>query len=195
MNSKFFSTFAAVSTLAAILVTAGTASAASISYSASSGDYAITNFNQTLSLQQFDTSLGILTSVTLDIVGFINGNAKFESLDAASYLIRANVSAILNLTQGGVTLFSLNPSNSKSYQATAFDGVVDFAGTSGITLDIILDEDVATRTLTNNLESFIGSGNVNFLLSAIADSSVTGSGNILSQIGTLAKGQLTVTYI
>jgi hypothetical protein len=195
MNSKFFSTFAAVSTLAAIVVTAGTASAASISYSASSGDYAITNFNQTLSLQQFDTSLGILTSVTLDIVGFINGNAKFESLDAASYLIRANVSAILNLTQGGVTLFSLNPSNSKSYQATAFDGVVDFAGTSGITLDIILDEDVATRTLTNNLESFIGSGNVNFLLSAIADSSVTGSGNILSQIGTLAKGQLTVTYI
>ncbi|ADI62778.1 choice-of-anchor E domain-containing protein [Trichormus azollae] len=194
MNSKFFSTFAAVSTLAGIVVTAGTSSAASISYTASSGDYAITNFNQTLSLQQFDTSLGILTSVTLDIVGFINGNAKFESLNAASSLIRANVSAILNLTQGGVTLFSLNPSNSKSYQATAFDGVVDFAGTSAITLDIILDEDVATRTLTNNLESFIGSGNVNFLVSAIADSSVTGSGNILSQIGTLAKGQLTVTY-
>ncbi|MFM2063444.1 MAG: hypothetical protein RLZZ507_3114 [Cyanobacteriota bacterium] len=194
MNSKIFKNLAAVSTIAGILTAAGTANAASLSYTASSGDFAFTDFNETLSLQQFDSSLGTLNSVTLDIVGYINGNAGFESLDASSSLITANIGATLNLTQGGTTLFSLNPSNSQSYSATAFDGTIDFAGTSGARLDNIIDEEVATRTLTSNLQAFIGSGNIDFLLSAIAQSRVTGSGNIISQIGTLAKGQLTVTY-
>ncbi|MBK1989161.1 PEP-CTERM sorting domain-containing protein [Sphaerospermopsis aphanizomenoides BCCUSP55] len=194
MKSNLFNTFAAASTLAGIVATAGAANAASISYTASSGDFTATNFTQTLSLQQFDSSLGTLNSVTLDIVGYINGNAKFESLDKSASLITANISATLNLTQGGTTLFSLNPNNSQSYSATAFDGNIDFAGTSGSQLNNIIDEEVATQTLTNDLTAFIGSGNVDFLLSAIADSKVTGSGNIISQIGTLAKGQLKVTY-
>lgn len=194
MNSKFFTTLAAVGTLAGIVATAGTANAASITYTASSGDFSLTNFTKTLSLQKFDASLGTLNSVTLDIVGYINGNARFESLDASPSTITANIGAILNLTQGSTNLFSITPSNSRSYSATAFDNSIDFAGTSGGRLDNILDEEVATRTLTNDLQTFIGSGNVDFLLSAIAQSSVTGAGNIISQIGTLARGQLTVTY-
>jgi hypothetical protein len=194
MNSKFFNTLAAASTLAGIVATAGTANAASLTYTASSGDYALTNFNKSLSVQQFDSSLGTLKSVTLDIVGYINGNAKFESLDSSSSLITANVAAQLILKQGAGTLFSLNPSNAKSYQASAFDGAIDFGGTSGGKLDNIIDSEGATKTLTTDLGAYIGSGNINFLLSAVAQSNVTGSGNILSQIGTLAKGQLQVTY-
>ncbi|WP_016951112.1 PEP-CTERM sorting domain-containing protein [Anabaena sp. PCC 7108] len=197
MNSKFISTLAAATTLAGIVATAGTANAASLSYTASSGDYSPTDFSETLSIQKFDSSLGTLTSVFLEITGSIKANAGLESLSASSSTITANVGADMYLTQDNNQLFFIKPTNSESYQATAFDGQIDFSGTSGKTINDIMDSEYKNTTLTSDLydlAAYIGSGNIDFLFSATAKSSVSGSGNIVSQINTNAKGTLKVTY-
>ncbi|WP_353932554.1 PEP-CTERM sorting domain-containing protein [Okeanomitos corallinicola TIOX110] len=195
MNSKLFGALAAATTLAGIVVTGGTANAASISYSANSGDFASTDFYDTvLSIQKFNSALGTLESVTLDITGNIKGDARFESLDAAATIIRTEIGADLFLNQGSTNLLTLNLSQSELFNATAFDGQIDFGGTSGGSFDNIMDQRAQTQTLTDNLGAFIGSGNIDFLLSATARSSITGSGNLATIINTLAKGELTVTY-
>ena len=194
MKSKLFNTLAAATTLTGIVFTAGTASAASVSYTASTGDFDFTNFNKTLSIQQFDDSLGTLESVVLEVTGAIERNAEFESRDNAPSTITATTTGDLNLSQNNTSLLTLNFENSESFEASAFDGVIDFGGTSGAKLDEILQDQSDTRTLTTGLDAFIGTGNVDFLLSAIGESEVTGAGNIISSISTLAKGSLEVTY-
>ncbi|TAE59805.1 MAG: PEP-CTERM sorting domain-containing protein [Nostocales cyanobacterium] len=180
--------------IAGIMTTAGTANAASLSYTASSGDFDTTDFTKTLSIQKFNPSLGTLNSVTLDLTGDIKGSARFENRSSRSATVGVNLSSDINLTLGSDTLFNLTPSNLYAYQVARYDGITDYAGASGRTINGLSASTSDTKNLVSNLQPFIGSGNVDFLLSAIAQSNVIGSGNISSQINTLAKGDLTVTY-
>ncbi len=199
MNSKFLGTLAAASTLAVIVATAGTANAASISYTTSSGDFDYTDFEKTLSVQKFDSSLGTLNSVLLNFTGEISGNAGFENRSSKASTVIVNLGATLDLTKAGLSLqplFPINPSNTYSYNVPRYDGRTDYDGISGRSIgDLTASQSISKLfTDTPSLSIFTGAGNLDFLFSAIATSTVTGSGNITSYINTLAKGNLSVTY-
>ncbi|MEH2248844.1 PEP-CTERM sorting domain-containing protein [Nostoc sp.] len=196
MTTKLFNTLAAATTLAGIVATSGVANAASLSYS-SSIDYDFTNIiDAPLSIQQFDSSLGILKGVTIGFSGDLLGNAGFENRSKTSTPVTVKLASQLSLELNNQSLFTLNPQNIYSYQVAKYDGNTDYSGTSGKTVSNLTATQSGTQSFTNTqfLQSFIGNSDIDFLFSASATSAVTGSGNIASYVETLAKANVKVTY-
>ncbi|NJK99574.1 MAG: PEP-CTERM sorting domain-containing protein [Spirulinaceae cyanobacterium RM2_2_10] len=200
MNSRLFAGFTTAAAMTSALVLAGTAQAATISFSDSLALSTTDIIDEVLSVQQFDSSLGTLTQVTLAFTGLVQGDARIESLDSQATTVTFNVGGSLTLLDGSDTLpnplFDVEVTSADSADVSAFDGVIDFAGTSGASfmgLEASTDgEQVYTDAAL--LSFFTGNGDLSFLFSAIANSQVTGAGNIASQISTLASAGITVTY-
>lgn len=113
------------------IMAASLASAATISFSDTIANQT-TNYTSSVTLQKFDTSLGTLNFVTFTLGGSVVSVIRVESLDAAPSTITGTSSATLALKRpDNSALLSTLPSNSSSFSATAFDGVIDFGGTSG----------------------------------------------------------------
>ncbi|WP_392481805.1 choice-of-anchor E domain-containing protein [Nostoc sp. C110] len=196
MKKKLLNTLATATTLAGIVATSSAANAASLSYT-SSIDYDLTDITDApLSVQQFDSSLGTLTGMTIGFTGDILGNAGFENTGKSSANITVNLASQLTLKLNNQSLFALNPQNSFSYEVGQFDNSIDFGGTSGKTVSGLTATQSGTQSFTNTqfLQSFIGNSNIDFLFSATANSVVSGSGNIASYVQTLAKANIKVTY-
>ncbi|MEH2114960.1 PEP-CTERM sorting domain-containing protein [Nostoc sp.] len=196
MTTKLFNTLAAATTLAGIVATSGAANAASLSYT-SSTNYEFTDIiDAPLSVQQFNSSLGTLQGVTIEFTGDLLGNAGFENRSPTSSQSTVKLGSQFNLQLNNQSLLALNPQYTSSYQVAKYDNITDYGGTSGKTLSNLTATQSGIQTFTDTqfLQSFIGNGNIDFLFSAIADSLVTGSGNMRSYIDTYAKAGIKVTY-
>ena len=89
------------------------------------------------------------------------------------------------------------PSNTRSAQETAYDGVTDFAGSSGDVFSNIsgsLTAATVTLTSASDLALFSGAGNILLPVTGAGSSSVSGAGNVVSQINTQASGSAYVVY-
>lgn len=182
---------------AALTLVAGSASAASISYSANVPETA-TNWTDTLALQQFDASLGTLTSATLTLSGTVTGVAKAESLDTSASQITLDLSALIEASVFGqaTVAVDVNPADQFVFDAAAFDGTIDFGGTSGINLDTLTDTDTDFTTYTGSeLANFIGLGTFDVDLVASGLSVATGAGNLITQFNTNALAEVTIEYV
>ena len=205
MNTKIFNSLAAATTLAGVIATAGTASAASLTQtttftaSTGTGDFQITDFDENLSIKKFSPSLGKLQKVTVDFLGEIQGDGKFENRSSRPATVNVILGGSLSLDQAQLTprpLLELTPKTVKTYTVARFDGKTDYAGASGRTFTGLSASGSGSTTFTDlaSLKVFTGTGNLDFLFSALAESEVRGSGNISSEINTLARGSVTVTY-
>lgn len=207
MNTKIFNSIAAATTMAGVIATAGTASAASLTqsftYTASTGNFQLTDFEENLSITKFSPSLGRLHKVTVDFLGELNGNGRFENRSSRPTNVTVNLGGSLSLEQaelqaiaGEAPLLAINPTTSQTYNVARFDGRTDFAGPSGRTFSGLSASESGSRTFTDlaSLGVFTGTGNINFLFSAVANSLVQGSGNFTSEINTFARAGVTVTY-
>ncbi len=188
-----------------MLVASAAAQAATVAYgttpastSALTTGLMTTNFTTSLTLPKFDTSLGTLTSVAIDFAGAVTSTIKFESLDAAPSTITGTASATVTLTRpDNSQLAVVLPSNTRSAQETAYDGVLDFAGTSGDVFSNIsgnLTAPTVTLTSLSDLALFSGAGNILLPVIGAGASSVSGAGNVVSQITTQASGSAYVIY-
>ncbi len=93
-----------------------------------------TNWVSSMDVPRFDPALGILTSVTFELTGEVQGSAAVESLDALPSVVDTTYQATLTLTRPDNSVIVIaTPNMAFSDPLTAFDGVIDFAGTSGIT--------------------------------------------------------------
>lgn len=155
-----------------------------------------TNWNQTLTLNKFDTSLGTLTGVEFSLEGSILGDIKVESLDAAASTITATLQAILTLkSPTNAVLTTLTPSVSESVALSAFDGVIDFGGTSGHIFAGLSDASGPVYANDNaNLSSYNGPGTFTVALNAAGMSTASGGGNLVTQFATQAAGKVGVRY-
>jgi len=183
----------------ALVAFAGSAAmAADVTYSGTFST-TTTNWNSAPTLPQFDnTPAGpfagfVLTGVTLTLTGNVEGAVRLESLDAAASILNYNLQATLNFTGPGGGAVVAIPTASGIFNATAFDGTIDFGGTSGITLTGL------TGTDTQSASPFVfapyeGSGNVNFNLNASGTSNGSGAGNLLQQFNTAAGAEYSVKY-
>lgn len=176
--------------LAALAAVAG-AQAATVVVSDSHG-LARTNWTETLSVDQFNASLGTLDSVVIKYSGEVSSLFRLESLDAAAATITANASG--NIAFGGPIGAALAISGSANQAVGAFDGAIDFGGTSGAIVGPVTGSDSNTITLTSGLAAFIGSGLWSVDVAANGLSSATGAGNLISQINTDALAAIEVTY-
>lgn len=184
----------------ALVAAAGSANAAVITQSDSHG-FATTNWSYSLnSLNQFDSALGTLNSVTIALTGEINQTIQAENTGASADNLTPVAGGTIRFRQGGsVVLNQVLPTTTGStFAATAFDGAKDFAGTSGINFGILSASASNTVVLTSaaDLAGFIGTGVLSgYDLRSIGGGLVeSDNGNLAQEFSTEAKASVVLTY-
>ncbi|MEA5616393.1 choice-of-anchor E domain-containing protein [Cronbergia sp. UHCC 0137] len=189
MNNKLFNTLAVATTIAGV-VAAGSAQAATLTFTDSVSTQLTDIIDAPLSVQQFNPSLGTLDSVEFEFSGSITGNASVTNTSNSLARFRLSLGGDLSLIDAldSQSLFSINPSTISPQYSLAVGGTLQ--------TPTLTATDLTSQTYTSGafFQSFIGTGNRNFLFSALAESGIIGSGNLTSTITTLAGGDLTVTY-
>jgi len=158
-----------------------------------------TDWAETLEVPQFDDNGGLheLVSVCIHLEGGVTGSAALESLDNAPTTIMANLSAEISLSLNGFLLGVVIPIANDSFDATAFDGDIDFAGTSGMTFAQLQATDSDQIKLVPDDEafaSFIGNSTIPLNGEADGASSGSGAGNLILQFNTQAEMFFRITY-
>ena len=190
---------------ATILVSGAAAQAATISFGTTPASTSTlttglqtTNFTSSLTLPKFDTTLGTLTSVAIEFAGSVNSTIKFESLDASASTVTGNAAATVTLTRPNNSVIAIVlPTNTRTATETAFDGTIDFGGSSGNVFSNVsgtLTAPTVTLTGVSDLALFSGAGSIALPVTGTGSSTVSGPGNVVSQINTQASGSAFVVY-
>lgn len=162
-----------------------------------------TNWNSSVTVSKFDPDLGILVGIVFTLNGTAQGSAAVESLDGTPTTVNTAFQAELTLTRPDLTTIVVTtPLATFTDNLTAFDGIIDFGGTSGITHAGIITSDtdiVNSPPPPGDLALFTGPGGapgtITLPLSARGISNASGSGNLITQFLTSATGELTVCYL
>ena len=155
-----------------------------------------TNWTATQSVPQFDPSLGTLTSVEIDNADPITNAIKVENLDTAPATIHATVTGGLTLSGPSVPGLNVALSADQTFDASAFDGTIDFGGSSGKTFAPQTINGTTSTVLTSaiDLAKYTGTGTVSFTEAAQASATATGSANLLVEVNTSAAAKVTIIY-
>ncbi len=159
-----------------------------------------TNFTQDLSLPQFDPSLGNLFQVDLTVNGSLTSDLKAENTSVVSpATITSTIAGQLSLTgPAGINLSAPLSSQGTSFDASAYDGNTDYAGTSGT--DFGSQSASVSKTLSLStaqgvdLSAYLGTGTLPASFAAQADSTASGGGNLMVETQSNATATITVTY-
>lgn len=154
-----------------------------------------TNTSISQSIAQFDPNLGRLVAIDVVIQGRVSSTIRVENLDPTPATINATFSGSLTVTAPGLNTTVTTSSDSVTYNAGAYDGSSDFAGTSGTTLGPRMVTGSRTVTLSDasTLSAWTGTGTVTITALGRTNSSAAG-GNLLAQISGTAGADITIRY-
>jgi hypothetical protein len=155
-----------------------------------------THWSATQSVPQFNPALGTLTSIDIVITDPITGTIKVENLDTALATITASDTGAVTLTGQGIAGMSSPINFMQNFNASAFDGNIDFGGASGHTFGPLVQQGSKTITLSDaaSLAAYTGTGTVPLTVTANASATASGSGNLLLSVNTSASATVTVIY-
>ena len=184
--------------LAGIVLTAG-ANADTVTFTDSYG-LAKTNWNNPIAASLFDASLGTLNSATFSFTYDIVQTFQAENTGATADTITPVVGANMLFRKSASTLLNTAlTGSSTAFNASAFDGNIDYAGTSGFNFGDLTAGNADSITLTGpDLASLIGVGTLGSagynVLSVGSGALQTYNGNLASAISTRARYTLNVVY-
>jgi hypothetical protein len=179
-------------------ISAATAHGATVTYSASVALQS-TDWSATLTIPQFDPALGTLTSVTVEVRDSLVHKVEFENQSPSSTSrFRDSVYVTVDVLRPAST--SLVTAISKIYQTSlvgTYDGTLDYAGTSGITVDGLVNYTInsSTTTASSDLALFTGTGTIGLPCQAVAYFLFSyNGGNASYRLTTQAQALVLVTY-
>lgn len=158
-----------------------------------------TDWSDAMRFPRFDADIGFLTGVEFVLDGRLQGQARFESLDAQATQVTVGMSANVALQRpNGSTIIESIPVASVTEAVSAFDGVIDFAGESGRLFPRlvgihIVESDIFTEA--TDLTLFTGEGSILLPVNASGRASGQGGGNLALSYITEASAFVTVTYL
>ena len=156
-----------------------------------------TDWNTTISIPKFNSSLGTLTSIEFILAGHAEGTAAFENRNGPG-TVTMDLGATLQLERPDSTILVIAvPLVHTSDAVPTFDGVIDFGGTSGKTYSGLGADITESKTSTppsSDLALFTGFGNIILPVVATGNSTGSGSGNLVTQFSSQASAQATVKY-
>lgn len=157
---------------------------------------ASTNLVQVGSLPQFNPALGTLTEIDISINGQITSDIRVENMDSSPAVITGTVAGDLNVTGPDFNQTFATTSQNQTFDASAYDGTLDFGGTSGKNFGNVTVPGSSAFTMTSagELAAYSGTGNVTIDEEPVANSSATGGGNLDVQIASNGSATITVTY-
>lgn len=150
-------------------------------------------------VDKFDSTLGELVSIDIKHDGSITSEIMVENYNSSTAsTISGTVAGTLTLKAPGVTGSPLSITGSAgTVSVPAFDGIIDFLGTSSATFGKVTKTGTNTVTLTGAaMNNYIGSATskVEMKLDGVATSSATGSGNVDVRVRSTGFSHVTVTY-
>lgn len=195
---KMMKRISTVMAAAAFALSAGQADAAILVESdmASKG-LTTTNWSDTLTVNKYSGSFGPLVAVKVILSGDVEGDAKYESLDASPAVVNLNVAATVQVSHGLLgNIIQVIPLANQVDNPTAFDGAIDFGGTSGNAYTGLTGTDTDSVTLNSllALATFTGPGTISLNADGTGNSTGSGAGNLLLQFATTAGAKVTVEY-
>jgi hypothetical protein len=181
-----------------VLGVPGMVQAATITFS-DSHPLTLTNWNAVLNLPRFDPALGTLTGIKFRLDGNVIGDVRFESLDAAPKTVTTFLQATVTLFRPDFTPLVITlPVANNSDNVTAYDGVLDFGGTSGrsyLGLTAADADSVLSPPPPSDLVTFTGVTPISLPISGVGASHATGGGNLVTSFRTSVAAKVTVTYV
>ena len=156
-----------------------------------------TGWNDSAAVNQFDPALGTLQSVNITISDDLLGSFAAENLGNSATSVGTTDAAALTLDLPGSTpTFATTVSASDSMSLGAFDGSVDYAGTSGHIDPLAAQSDGSGTTLSSaaDLAPFTGDGVVVLPVGATSSATIDGPGNMAAGLLTDAGGTVSVSY-
>jgi hypothetical protein len=157
----------------------------------------VTNWSATQSVAQFDPSLGTLTGVDVISNAALTSAIKVQSLDSAPSHVTGHVSGEVTLTLANVTPLVTDIAADEAVDLGAYDNAAPFAGAAAHDFGPKTGTNSASLSLSaanTDLSAFVGTGQLTLTENAVATSSATGAGNLLSQINSTASGGVKVVY-
>jgi hypothetical protein len=185
----------------------GSAQAAVVSFSDTIGPTG-TDWSGTLDLYKFDPSLGTLTEVRLALNGSLTAFGGYENTKTFSQTARMlyYVTQSLGFSATDMPAFTMNTvggsMTSVNYgTVAAFDGILDYAGASGKTVQFVNEArtDNYVYTTPADLAKFVGTGSLVYDLvygaDATAEVTMGGSGANTFMSRSYAGAGATVEYV
>lgn len=151
----------------------------------------MTDWRVTNSIPQFDPGLGSLTNVSVSVSVNAANRLRTENRDRQSWETTASgeVQAIADVG-GHVT--STSVTNTYSTTLTAFDGLLDYQGTSGFDVTVVGGSSSIGQPAS--VVGFSGTNSIPIIIGATAIGRYDGSGYSRFIINTTASALVTVTY-
>jgi uncharacterized repeat protein (TIGR01451 family) len=198
--------------IGSVVVAAGAALAGTETPPSASVPPTGTDFVTTVAVEQFDPSVGTLTSVTIVLAATVVGDVFVENLSTQSRGSGvATLAAEISLSLRADPAIAVAPASPMVTQAfrlepcdtpdpatgTGCDETPDFAGPAGFTVIGLAQQATQTATFTDpaDLAQFLGTGTMTF--DVVANGESTGAennGNVFFQFLTNAAADVTVTY-
>jgi len=155
-----------------------------------------TNWTRAQSLPQFDPAIGTLESVLILGSIAISNSAKTENQDAEAQTITSIVAGNGLIRDTFGTVFTASVSQVGGvFDASIYDGVEDYAGSSGIIFPSAQAANFNYTLLSGaQIAPYIGLGSNTFTMTAKGTGYLAGSGNHRDSIRNSAEGMVTVQY-
>ncbi|HND86835.1 MAG TPA: choice-of-anchor E domain-containing protein, partial [Saprospiraceae bacterium] len=152
----------------------------------------VTDWNQTLNVNKFNGNCGTLSSISYKTNGIIVSHYGTEGTSTPS-TITVNTTGDLTVSTPDGGSLNANLAFADSYNLGAFDGMVDFRGTSGARRG---GHDYASASGTStNFSGYTGAGTVAFPASVVDFSSMNATtGNTVFFIRTVAGADVVIHY-
>lgn len=155
------------------------------------------DFTNNMTLPKFNVSGGTLQSITFTLAGTLTAAQQAENRSAGAATIVLSSTGTMTLYRpNGTSLVVTVPGSTNSFSATASDGNLDFAGTSGITIASTTGNlsNTATYSGASDLSLFTGAGSILLPVSAVGTSTASGAANIVSVFSMVGGATASVTY-
>jgi hypothetical protein len=189
--------YLAVAALPTILLASTPVNASSIVQTESFG-LSQTNFSNQVLFNDFNPALGVLTGISIVLTGSSQVQEVFENLNAAPTTFSATATTALTFTGTGISPVAGHAATLGSETTLgAFDGVIDFRGTSGFVITSTgfdLSEFATEDVQSSDFSNFIGSGNYTGLISGLGIFSISGADNVVSLFSAEEEGAVSLTY-
>jgi hypothetical protein len=146
---------------------------------------------------KFDVPGMCLISVCVRLDGLEFGSVSFENYDNFPKTVTSTFTAKLELTRPDLTpLVTVQPTISFSDPVTAFDGTLDYAGTSGLTHAnlVVGAADSLCMTDVANLALFSGPGTIGLPCTTTNLSTQVGANSWSFAIRTAGSAKITYTF-
>ncbi|MDR3635050.1 MAG: choice-of-anchor E domain-containing protein [Isosphaeraceae bacterium] len=164
-----------------------------------------TNFTGTPlspSLTLFNPAAGTLVGVLVTETGTLTSQLKAENISTSSgTTITGQVQDSFSLSGLNVTLPGSGTKSTPSFTATAYDGITDYAGTSGVTFaPLVVTSSISPALMTDtaSLAFYTASAGRTTLTTTMSAQAITTfsapGGNLQTSVQTTATGTITVTY-